>query len=349
MSFRGEFLGTGIGSLPMSDPGKAMSAVLANLQEIPFWPQLPQRGFREQMVPQYIQAFPGIVEDAVRERVYVETARSMDEMENFYEKEMAGDLDYFAITSEYAAGLDAMINELRRHRPDNLCFTKGHVTGPVTFGFTVKDEKGAAIFYDPNLADVVSRLIAMKALYQIRLFQEFKVPTIIFMDEPYMAAFGTTGMNITREEGAGAINVVVDKIHEAGGIAGVHCCGNTDWSLLFETRVAILNFDAFHFMERMALYPEQVQSFLERGGVLAWGIVPTSVSVRKENAESLADRILQGVEMLVRLGVDKERLLAQALITPACGMGSLPEEDALRALSLVRELSLLFRQRYPAS
>ncbi len=349
MNFRGNFLGTGIGSLPMSDPEKAMDTVLTYLQDIPFWPQLPQRGFREQMIPQYSQAFPGIVEDAVRERVFVETARAMDEMENFYEREMAGDLDHFAITPDYAAGLDAMIRGLRRHRPDNLSFTKGHVTGPVTFGFTVKDEKGAAIFYDPNLADAVCRLVAMKAMYQIRLFHEFQVPTIIFMDEPYMAAFGTTGMNISREDGVRSLNMVVDKIHEAGGTAGVHCCGNTDWSLLFETRVSIVNFDAFHFMERMALYPEQIQSFLARGGVLAWGIVPTSTSVRKESAESLAGRLLQGVESLARLGVDRERLLTQGLITPACGMGSLPEEDALRALSLVREVSLFLRQRHLVS
>ncbi len=229
MKFSGDCLCTGIGSLPMTDPQKAMEAILEHLPEIPFWPQLPKMGFREQMVPQYSQAFPGIVEDLAKEKVYVDSTQALNEMEHFYEKEMSGEVDYFAISPEYSVGLETMVRELKQRRPSNLRFTKGHVTGPVTFGFTVKDEKGASIFYDPNLADVVCRLISMKALFQIRLFQQFKVPTIIFLDEPYMAAFGTTGMNISREDVVGSINRVVEKIHEAGGIAGVQCCGNNDW------------------------------------------------------------------------------------------------------------------------
>lgn len=333
----------------MRDAQESMQAILTHLPEIPFWPQLPQRGFQEQMVPQYSQALPGIVEDTVKERVYVDTARAVNEMELFYEKEMAGDVDHFAISPEYAVGLYTMVRELQEHRPPGLTFIKGHVTGPVTFGFTVKDENGSAIFYDPNLSDVVCRLIAMKALYQIRLFEEFDLPSIIFMDEPYMAAFGTTGMNISREDVIRSINHVVGRIKQAGGIAGIHCCGNTDWSLLFETDVDIVNFDAFDFMDRMALYPEQVRSFLDRGGNLAWGIIPTSEAVRKESVESLARRFRDGVEKLTHLGVEKEKLLTQCLLTPACGMGSLPSEDALRILSLIQELSLLLRQDHDRS
>jgi len=329
----------------MTETRKAMEAILEYLPEIPFWPQLPKKGFREQMVPQYSQAFPGIVEDLDRERIYVDSSQALNEMERFYEKEMSGDVDHFAISPEYSVGLEAMVRELQQHRPSKLCFTKGHVTGPITFGFTVKDEKGAAIFYDPNLADVVCRWIAMKALFQIRLFKEFQVPTIIFMDEPYMAAFGTTGMNISREDVVGAINMVVEKIHEADGIAGVHCCGNTDWSILFETKVDILNFDAYDFMGRMVLYPDQIKAFLDRGGTLAWGMVPTSSAACKESVERLFERFRKGVEKLTHLGVEKEKLLKQCLITPACGMGGLSEEDALHILSLTRGLSQLLRQK----
>ena len=341
--FQGRGLATGIGSLPMQDVEAAVRLVLNRLPEIPFWPQFPKIGFREQMIPQYGEGFPGIVEDGVKERVYVDAGRALNELEGFYEKEMAGDIAPFGITPSHALGLDPWIRELRSHRPPELTCVKGHVTGPITFGFTVKDEKGAAIFYDPNLVDAVTRLVAMKALYQIRLFREFEVPTIIFLDEPYMAAFGTTGMNIGREDVVRVVDQVVEKIGEAGGIAGIHCCGNTDWSILFETQVDIVNFDAYDYMEKMALYPEQISAFLDRGGNLAWGLIPTSPDAKEETAESLAQRFHSGVDRLVRLGVDHDKLVHQCLVTPACGMGSISESAAMRNLAVLQELSALLR------
>jgi methionine synthase II (cobalamin-independent) len=346
MNFEGHCFATGIGCLPMGDAEEAVTEVLNRLPQIPFWPQLPKRGFQEQMVPQYSEGFPGLVEDRGKERVYVDSTRALNELEQFYEREMADDVDAFAISPAYAVGLEPLIRRLREHCPTELAYVKGHVTGPITFGFTVKDEKGAAIFYDPNLADAVCRLMAMKALYQIRLFRDFHVPSIIFLDEPYMAAFGTTGMNITREDVVRSIDTVVAKIHQAEGIAGIHCCGNTDWSILFETGVDIVNFDAYDFMDRMVLYPDQISAFLDRGGNLAWGLVPTSTEAVVETAASLAERFRQGVDKLVHLGVDRDKLHRQCLITPACGMGSLSEEAALKNLVLLQELSAQLRDAH---
>ncbi len=346
MTFKGACLGTGIGSFPLDDPEEAFGLILEHLPEIPFWPQLPKRGFHEQMVPQYAEHFPGWVEDAVKERVHVDAERALVELASFYENEMADTVDAFALSPDYAIGFDAMIRGLRRHRPAQLVCTKGHVTGPVTFGFSVKDDKGAAIFYDPNLRDVVGKWIALKAWYQIEHLKEFGVPTIIFLDEPYMAAFGTTGMNIGRDDVVQAINVVAERVHKAGGLAGVHCCGNTDWSILFETDVDIVNFDAFEFMDRMLLYPEQLRAFLHRGGNLAWGLVPTSSTVLEQMVEALERRFDAGVASLVQNGIDRERLLSQCLLTPACGLGSLSAEEALRALSLVGQLSRHLRSKH---
>ncbi len=346
MTFKGQCLGTGIGSLPLDDPEEAFALILEHLPEIPFWPQLPKRGFHEQMVPQYAEGFPGMVEDPVKERLFVDAEQALGGLAEFYEKEMAGKVDAFALSPDYAIGFDAMIRGLRRQRPASLVCTKGHVTGPVTFGFSVKDDKGAAIFYDANLRDVVGKWIALKACYQIERLREFGVPTIIFVDEPYMAAFGTTGMNIGREDVVQAINAVAARVREAGGLTGVHCCGNTDWSILFETDVEIVNFDAFEFMDRMLLYPEQARAFLNRGGNLAWGLIPSAAAVHDQSVEALEKRFDAGVEALVQSGIEQERLLSQSLVTPACGLGSLTGTEALCALSLVRQLSRHLRGKH---
>ena len=83
-----------------------------------------------------------------------------------------------------------------------------------------------------------------------------------------------------------------------------------------------------------------------RGGNLAWGLVPTSSAVLEESVEILGKRFDGGVEALVQSGIERERLLSQSLVTPACGLGSLTGKEALCALSLVRQLSRHLRGKH---
>jgi arginine utilization protein RocB len=100
------------------------------------------------------------------------------------------------------------------------------------------------------------------------------------------------------------------------GLKGIHCCGNTDWSVLLSTHLDILSFDAYGYLETLSLYPKDLKAFLERGGILAWGIVPTSEEVLKEEAESLVKRFKEGVEVLSKKGMDRT-LLERAILTPS--------------------------------
>ena len=54
-------LPTMIGSMPHTDPAEACAVVSRYLKDIPAWPQLPQRSFKENMYAQYSEGFPGIV------------------------------------------------------------------------------------------------------------------------------------------------------------------------------------------------------------------------------------------------------------------------------------------------
>ncbi|MEW6034846.1 MAG: methionine synthase, partial [Chloroflexota bacterium] len=62
--------------------------------------------------------------------------------------------------------------------------------------------------------------------------------------------------------------------------------------MLLEAATDIVNFDAYGFAQNFALYPAEVEAFLKRGGVIAWGIVPnTEQAVLQETAGSLRDRL----------------------------------------------------------
>jgi hypothetical protein len=108
-------------------------------------------------------------------------------------------------------------------------------------------------------------------------------------------------------------------------------------------RVDILNFDAYGYLETLSLYPRELRAFLERGGILAWGIVPTNDAIRNEDVRSLAQRIRSGLETLTRKGIDPD-LLRRAILTPSCGTGSLPIPLAERVFQVTSELSICLRE-----
>ena len=102
-----------------------------------------------------------------------------------------------------------------------------------------------------------------------------------------MSSFGSAFVSLSREQ---VITLMEEVFAGIEGLKGVHCCGNTDWSLLLSTTVDILNLDAYEYAESLALYPDEVGAFLERGGIIAWGIVPASDQVLEETVDSLVER-----------------------------------------------------------
>jgi methionine synthase II (cobalamin-independent) len=209
----------------------------------------------------------------------------------------------------------------------------------------VVDEEGKGILYDDLLGDAVPKLLRLKAAWQERELKKLCHRTIIFIDEPYMSAFGSVGMMLSREKVVGLLNEVFGGIE---GLKGVHCCGNTDWSVILGSEVDIISFDTYNYAQSLSLYPREVKKFLDRGGSVAWGIVPNEEeAISKESAASLKDRLEEAMAPFTRKGVPFKQLIAQGLITPSCGLASLvTEEAAVRVLELLTELSGQLRTRY---
>ncbi|MFH2129983.1 MAG: hypothetical protein ABIK68_06385 [bacterium] len=350
------FMATMIGSMPHLDAATAVETVLSTMLEAPAWPQLPQTGLHEQMEVQYSEGLPCVVIDEEKSRMYFDTAGDYSEpFAGFYESyitamdpdEGDGDCSSMAISPAFAAGMVALENRLQAtgaHYP----FLKVQTTGPCTVALSTVDENKRAIYYNEEFRDVIVKALAMKCRWQIQKFAPFADTIICFIDEPILSAFGSsTYVSVTREDIVALLGEVIEAIHADQALAGVHCCGNTEWSILVDAGVDILNLDAYEFRESITIYPDAIRAFLDRGGTIAWGIVPTSTAIRNETVTSLADRLERTITELAAKGIDKEKIIRQSMITPSCGTGSMAPEDAERVFRMTGELSEYLRQRYP--
>jgi len=328
-----------IGSLPYKDANKAVAVVMRYQKDIPAWPQLPKRAYVENMYTQYSEGFPGIV--VAENKTYVNRNQDLTKLlERFYTDYLANDFAKYAVSAEYAAGLHKFLSlgSLTSRT------VKGQVTGPVSWGLTITDETGKAIIYDETFADVVPKFLRLKASWMEQTLKKLNKNVIIFLDEPYMSAFGSVGMQLSGEQ---VISLLNETYAGISGIKGVHCCGNTDWSILLRTKIDIVNFDAYNYAGSLAIYATEVKKFLDRGGVIAWGIIPTSTeAILKESVTSLKDRLEEAMVPFTRQGIPVKKLVEQSLLTPACGLPTVSEDAAERALQLLVELSQTIKKRY---
>jgi methionine synthase II (cobalamin-independent) len=333
-------LPTAIGSMPHTDPEEACAQILNYLKEIPCWPQLPKRSFKENMNAQFSEGFPGAV--LKDDSLYIDRAQDLSKpLEQLYAAYLEDDVDKYPVSPDHAAGLHSFLGSTNL-KP---LVVKGQVTGPVTWGLSVTDNEGKAIIYDDALGEVVAKFLKLKAGWQEKELSQISPNTIIFVDEPYMASFGSVSVPLSGEKVVSLLDEVLAGIK---GLKGVHCCGNTDWSVLLSTKIDILSFDAYNYAQSLSLYPKEVKSFLDRKGVIAWGIVPNDeISLAKETAASLKDRLEEAMAPFARNGVPFKELIEQGLLTPSCGLEPLDTTEAsARALELLAELSAKIRTRY---
>ncbi|RPI78054.1 MAG: hypothetical protein EHM45_06920 [Desulfobacteraceae bacterium] len=351
-------LATTIGSLPHKDVSRGTALTLAATPQIPSWAQFPKRSFYENMMVQFTEGMPGLLQDG--ERFYFDPSAPdfIEQLTEFYTYYMAaveqGDpeaLEHFRISERASAGFAEYLAQLSQETVSrSLVMVKGQVTGPFTQGINLTDKNQRPGYYDEQLRDVIVKTVALKALWQIKHLKPFGLPIMIFLDEPSLLGFGSqTYITVSREDIIHDINEVVAALHAQGARTGVHCEENTDWSLLMQTELDILDFDAYDHLQSITLYPVELKKFLERGGSLGWGLVPTldKEAAASETLESLLVRFEKGVDILAQKGFQKELLLRRALITPSCGMGGvLTEPLAERVLNLLFRISVILRDRY---
>ncbi|MCK9580838.1 MAG: hypothetical protein M0Q92_10385 [Methanoregula sp.] len=332
---------TGVGALPHTDPAQACDDVLSIFPDFPYIPTLPDRSQMESIVFNDSEQLPGrLIRD---DRLLFDSTKDQTAaMEKVYMDFVEGNYAAYGLHKEYASAFIEMMT--RNLSTANVL--KCQVTGPITFGMQVVDANKRPIYYDSQLADVLSKMIALKARWceQEMLKNTGVTDTLVVLNEPYLASLGSSVVPVDKEtvrSGWADIASMVD-----GGL-GVHCCSNTDWEFVVSLEPAVISLDAYATATEFLLYADTLVSYMERGGVIAWGIVPAEHKIyATETVDSLYEKYFAiRTQLCTRMPV--KLFDAQSMITPSCGIRFADRDGSLAIMGAAAEISRRIRAKNP--
>lgn len=341
MNFSPRLMAAHQAPVPHRDPEKICRIILENFPEAPCIPRLSQ-GTR-----MFLEGMPCVVVDSEKKRLWFDLSPEREgELLEFYERYLAQDVDCFAISPKWGSGLYTLLEMLQKTPPEELKLVRIAIPGPISWALTSTDEKGVPALYNETMLDILVKTLAMKAKWQERKVKEALpgVQTMVELGEPALLVHTSAVGSGVREDIIKAINEVLEAVE---GLTEIHCCANIDWSILMDTNVESINFDAYEYADRVALYSEDLSRFLERGGMLSWGIVPTSNDkIVNESVEGLQQRLEKGIDLMVAKGINREKLLERSWVTPSCATSNMSIELAERAFAFTSEISRSLRAKY---
>lgn len=345
--FKPHFLTTGVGSVPQTKGEDALKLIWQSIPLAPHWPQLPGLGAESSFVGQYLNALveTGVVGDVKNPKFQIEAIDWVERMTSFYSlylEAVEGDeqaFERFGFSVQGGEGFAVFCQDLERYGTRNAVLLKGQLSGPLTLGMQITDKNRRSCYYDDTLRDMLVKTLAVHGEWQTKRLRQFGLPVLMTIDDPGLYAYGaSTHVTLNREQLIEELDTIIDGILRQGGIPGVHVCAGMDWTLLFDSKIQVVNFDAYDYMQSMMVLAEPLNRFLARGGILAWGIVPTNPVAWEETAQSLKLRLEENIIELVKRGVDESLLRQQSMLTPSCGTGTLEVKLAEHIYKLLAEI-----------
>ena len=338
MLFEANLRTTAMGILPHTDVEAALELALS--VDIPFWPQLPKVSFYEDMYAQASEGFPGIRLDLENERVLFDTARFYDELLTY--AEASQDPAFFTMSPTYST----VYHRFLELDLDDRVAIRGQVIGPISFGLKIADEDRKPIIYNEDIKSILLEFLAAKINRQLAEMQAVHPRAFVWLDDPglefiFSSLSGYTDL-VARDD-------LAEFLSGLQGWKGLHLCGNPDWNFLLGAELDLLSFDTYGQGMVFSRYADEVIRFLERGGVVSWGIVPTLTdTLSRESVEGLVARLEELWDHLVAQGADRERILRQGMLAPAtcCLVNRDGVETVERAFALVQAVSETLRERY---
>lgn len=327
-----------LGSLGLTDPQKAVDLVLRHFHEFPFWPQLPKRCRSELLIHQVASRAPFLSQSGDPEYLYIG------------EEAAAFDFDYrnqsiekASLDPGHAIGWYAMMDQMNRL---SHCYSyfKSQFPGPFTLASIVRDEERNLIGYQPEVLQSICRFLELHAKWQIESIKEKNLTPILFIDEIVVSKdyFDTIPLHPAMIEEL--FSGLVHAIKAEGALVGVHCCADANWSLLIDTDIDIISFDALKYLDGFLKYSDSIKDFIKDGGCISWGVVPSTPPFPIE--KEITNHLIHAAEQLEDDDLSLTQILQQSMISATCGLGMLTPEQTEKNCLLTTSVAHALRKSY---
>lgn len=281
---------------------------LALSVDIPFWPQMPKLSFFEDMYVQAMEHFPGVVIEDDRLRIYVDTSRFLDEIPQYLEQE--DNLSTFALSEKFSRVYRQFLaRDLASYKS-----IRGQIISPISLTLKIVDENGKPIVYNDEVRAFAYAFIQKKLNVQYVELSAKNANAFVWIDDPGLEFIFNAMCGYDNVKAKDELTAFFDGVD---GPRGLHLCGRPDWDFLLSLNIEILSFNAYASGDIFATY-HRVKSFLEKGNIISWGIVPTYFEeFSREDVESIAGRIESMWHVMEEKGIDRERIVQNSLLAPA--------------------------------
>jgi hypothetical protein len=319
---------TSIGSLPHTQRELAIQRAL--LLDIPAMPQLPKRDPAEFMIPQSLWGLPGLTFDEQGEAVVDMAVWKMGSHD--LATKLRAVLEKPGERWEPGREAWSTWREFLWEVGDRkLPYAKVQSAGPLTVRWVTRTLEGEPISAVPGLGRQALELILARLLSMARYLSDVGAQPIVFLDEPGLFALNPRdpGHRVSLEE----LRVVIRALRDEGSLVGIHCCSNTQWKAIFEIGCDYLSVDTRMSLESV-VGARGFDRFISSGAGLSLGIIPTD---RDFGSYSVAQCVSAAFATLGKHeaagGVPAKQVLAQSIISPACGLGlrTIPESERVFA------------------
>jgi hypothetical protein len=321
---------TGIGSLPLKAVAVAIQSVAKFSPQVPFWPQLPQLSESESAIGQGLHCLGDLIEPRKEGYGYQVKPGQIDAVVETLRGSSG------ALTSENAAGFGAFENGLSSGLFNSAVAVKGQTEGPITLSAFLFHQ-GRPFLSDSALFAAVALHVSQMISWQVERLQIAGLPVLLFVDEPALCLEGLAHV-VSEEERLNALAATLENARVRGAYAGLHCCAARPFERMCRAKPDILSFDAHEGLD-LFFADWHALDFVQQGGTVAYGLVPTRTGLDAADAASIFIRWLKAAS----LAGDPQKFAHRAMITATCGLGLLEESSIGESFGVAHSISKLVK------
>jgi methionine synthase II (cobalamin-independent) len=321
--------------MPGEDPVEAARVVIGELSELPYLPELPNRGLGADLIGRTAALLVDL---------------AIEEVSSGYRVTARPGRDHQRAVSMLRTDLDAL-DEAIASAGAAPAVLKVQAAGPWTLAAGIELRTGHRVLTDGGaLREFAASLAEGLAAHVAEVSSRTGATVVVQLDEPTLPAAlagrlsTPSGLGtVAAVEPADAETVLRDVLKAVPAPRIVHCCaGNPPVRLLRAAGVDAIALDVSALDDSLVSdgsLADQLGEFWDGGGTLLLGLVPPTDPGRRVTLRELAEPALRLVD---RLGFGRELLATRALPTPGCGLAGASPGWARQALTLCNDLGRAF-------